>query len=271
MTTTLQELTQNIINEVNGKVEGTIALANQTSLERHFDAIDRFEQGINILAMNNRGDRYTESEDGSRIVRIVGRDKADKSELWNGRLQYTMYKSESDKYLPRKKASVASIKVKSFPKTATYMHDNERTDIDYANLPTNAQLNYYSVVSFKVYKKAVILEVLNHDREKDAVQNRELPESHPQPLHIVFKYEPLTKNGQINPYDGLTQLKDFLKRQKCVTTTNPQTLRDALESLVGNTVDFGTIYPYNYTEKSDRLTVFSVFGEFDDFERQFAE
>lgn len=271
--TTLQNLTQEIINAVQGQQDAITHLANERTLDSHFDAIDRFEQGINILAMNNVGDRYKEIEtdNGSKRVRVVGRDKADKRELWNGRLQYTMYKSESEKYLPKKSASTASIKVKNFSKKSTYIPTNERVDIDYSALKPNSSLNYYSVVSYKIYKKAVILEVLNPDNESDARQNRELPEKNPQTLHIVFKYEPLTKTGQINPYDGLTQLKSFLKNQKCVTTTKPATLRDALESLVGNTVDFGVVYPYNYTTKSDKLTVFSVFGDFESFEEQFAE
>jgi hypothetical protein len=271
--TNLKEMTQEIINAVYGKQDAVTHLANERTLDSHFDAIDRFEQGINILAMNNVGDRYKEvaTENGSKIVRVVGKDKADKRELWNGKLQYTMYKSESDKYLPKKSASKASIKVKNFSKKSTYIHTTERADIDYSALKPNSSLNYYSVVSYRIFKKAVILEVLNPDHESDARQNRELPEKNPQTLHIVFKYEPLTKTGQINPYDGLTQLKSFLKNQKCVTTTKPATLRDALESLVGNTVDFGVVYPYNYTTKSDQLTVFSVFGDFESFEEQFTE
>lgn len=271
--TNLKEMTQDIINAIYGKQDAVAHLTNERTLDSHFDAIDRFEQGINILAMNNVGDRYKEvaTDNGSKIVRVVGRDKADKRELWNGRLQYTMYKSESEKYLPKKSASTASIKVKNFSKKSTYIPTPERVDIDYSTLKPNSSLNYYSVVSYRIFKKAVVLEVVNPDSENTAIQNRELPENNNLPLHIVFRYEPLTKTGQINPYDGLTQLKSFLKKQKCVTTTKPATLRDALESLVGNTVDFGVVYPYNYTTKSDNLTVYSVFGEFDTIEEQFSE
>lgn len=257
--TNYKEMTQEIINAIYGQQDAVAHLSNERTLDSHFDAIDRFEESVNVLAMNNRSDRNFK------------RACANKTELWNGKIQYTMYKSESDKYLPKKSASTASIKVKNFSKKSTYIPTTERVDIDYSALKPNSSLNYYTVVSYRIFKKAVILEVLDPDHESDARQNRELPEKNPQTLHIVFKYEPLTKTGQINPYDGLTQLKSFLKKQKCVTTTEPTTLGDALQALVGNTVDFGVVYPYNYTTKSDNLTVFSVFGDFESFEEQFAE
>jgi hypothetical protein len=118
--TTLQNLTQAIINEVNGKIEATTHLNNERTLESHFEAIDRFEQSINVLAMNNKGNRFTEVENEDGTTKRVwnrGRATADKRELWNGRIQYTMYKSETEKYESKKAPATATIKtsIKNLP------------------------------------------------------------------------------------------------------------------------------------------------------------
>ena len=81
---------------------------------------------------------------------------------------------------------------------------------------------------------------------------------------------PFTRTGKPNPYDGITQLRDFLKSQKFLVSQKPSNLKEALDFIVGYTIEFPTLYSFNYTRKSDLLTVFTVYGEFETFEREFS-
>ena len=270
--TTLQNLTQDIINAVYGQQDAVRHLNNERTLKSHFDAIDSFDRAINVLAMNNVGDRYREVERNGQVQtrRIVGRESADKRELWNGRIQYTMYKSESAKYEPKTDVPKASIKasIKNIPS-----HREFKGSIDASKefKPSKQSFKSFTVQNYHFYNKAIVLELTDPDKEWVARQRRELAEKNPEVIHLVFRYAPFSRTGKPNPYDGITQLRDFLKTQKFITSQNPSTLRDALDILVGYTVDFPSFYSYNSTSKSYLLTVYSVFGDFTDFEVEFSK
>lgn len=266
-----QKLTQDIINAINGKVEGTQHLANERTLESHFEAIDRFEQSINILAMNNLGDRYheVENEDGStKRVWNRGRATADKRELWNGRIQYTMYKSETEKYESKKAPATATIKasIKNLPDRAI----GNKTVSDKEFKPSLGSVSSYKVVNYHFYHKAIVLDLVDAEKERTTWQNRELEESHPEIIHLVFRYAPFDRTGKPNKFDGITQLRDFLHSQKFIVSQNPSSVKEALNILVGYTVNFPSFFSINYTSKSDKMTVYSVYGDFTDFDREFS-
>lgn len=291
--TTLQNLTQDIINVVYGQQDAVLHLNNERTLKSHFDAIDNFDRAINVLAMNNVSDRYHEVERNGQVQtrRIVGKESANKTELWNGKIQYTMYKSESAKYEPKKDAPKASIKasIKNIP---SHREFKGTVDASKEFKPSKQSFKSYTVQNYHFYNKAIVLELTDPDKEWVARQRRELTEKNPEVIHLVFRYAPFTRTGKPNPYDGITQLRDFLKSQKFITSQMPSTLREALDLLVGYTVDFPSIFSYNYTGsdvaniitkdgkhikkstrtgKSDLLTVYSVFGDFTDFEVEFSK
>jgi hypothetical protein len=270
----LQNLTQDIINAViNADVEMDVML--QASRNRQLERIEKsresFETAINMLASNNVGDRYVEVEkDGEvRLQRKVGKASANRNELWNGKIDYCMYKSDIDKYLPKQDKPTATIKaIKRLPK----VHDFKGfVDSSKEFKPSLKATSTYKVLNYRFYNKAIVLEVADVEKERTAYQNRELVEKNSENIHLVFRYEPLTRTGKPNPYDGITQLRNFLHSQKFIVAQKPATVKEALDLLVGYTVDFPQIYSYNSTTKSDYLTVYSVFGDFSELDEQFSE
>lgn len=265
-------LTQNIINAIYGQQDAVKALSNERTLESHFNAIDRFEQAINILAMNNKGDRFTEveNEDGSVDRKwFRGRDKANGKELWNGRLQYTMYRSESEKYEQKKAPATATIKasIKNLPDRTigNKAVSNKEFKPSFGNIST------YKVVNYHFYKKAIVLDLVDADEIRTTYLKRESQDDSPEIIHLVFRYMPFDRTGKPNRFDGITQLRDFLHSQKFIVSQNPASLRDALNILVGYTVNFPSFFSINLTSKSDLMTVYSVYGDFTDYEREFSE
>lgn len=268
----LQNLTQEIINAVYGQQDAVKQLKNERTLESHFEAMDEYERAINVLAMNNRGDRFEEieNEDGSVDKKwFRGRDKADARELWNGRLQYTMYKAESDRYTEKKAPAKATIKasIKNLPTTKEYkaVASNKEFKPSLGNIAT------YKVVTYRFYQKAIVLDLIDADKIHDTYLRRESQEDSPEIIHLVFRYMPYNKKGQPNPYDGLTQLREFLHSQKFIVEQNPSNIKEALDMLTGQTVNFPSFFSLNLTSKSDLMTIYSVYGDFTDYEREFSE
>lgn len=290
---TYATIAQDIINAINGKVEGTQALANERTLESHFNAIDRFEQSINVLAMNNLGDRYHEVENEDSTTKRVwnrGRATADKRELWNGRIQYTMYRSESAKYEQRKAPATATIKasIKNLPDRTI----GNKSVSDKEFKPSLGNISTYKVVNYHFYKKAIVLDLVDADEIRTTYLKRESQDDSPEIIHLVFRYMPFDRTGKPNRFDGITQLRDFLHSQKFIVSQNPASLRDALNILVGYTVNFPSFFSINLTgaddshiitkngehktfkrnrSNSDLMTVYSVYGDFTDYEREFSE
>jgi hypothetical protein len=270
--TTLQNLTQEIINAVKGQQEAVTHLNNERTLQAHFDAYDSFDRAINVLAMNNKGDRFEEieNEDGSVEKKwLRKRGMANPKELWNGRIQYTLYKSDTDMFAPKKSPAKASIKasIKSLPQAREF----KSVALNAEFKPQLGNITTYKVEGYKFYQKAIVIELVDADKIHDTYLRRESQDETPEIIHLVFRYMPFNKKGQPNPYDGITQLRNFLYSQKFIAEQNPSNIRQALDILTGNTVNFPSFYSLNLTSKSDLMTVFSVYGEFSDFEREFSE
>lgn len=315
--TTFKTFVQGIVNEQISKdvdMDLRLIASRNRQIEKVEKSRESFELAINMLASNNVGDRKDEN---GRF--LVGRASAQANELWtakvtattdgavveSGKLTHTFYKAESDR-LEREyggKRDVtprACIKVrkdaKGLPK-GSYISDSKakvvNTTYDSYRIYKadgktpiySTQVNFYSILNYRVYKRAVILDILPvEDRKElhgfDEVYTQRVTESvdhsrdseelNTMVSHIVFVYEPFDKFGRPNRYDGFTQLKDWLKSMKCVTSTDPATLRDALNAIVGQTITIPHAFAYNYSSKCDGLTVYTVFGEFDDFDRAFA-
>ena len=269
----LQNLTQDIINAVYGKQDAVTHLANERTLDSHFEAVDNFDRAINVLAMNNLGDRYTEveKEDGSVEKKwFRTKESADKRDLWNGRIQYTMYKSETEKYLPKQNAPKAKIKatIKNLPTPRKFEGVVDSTK---EFKPTVATTKGYRVAGYHFYQKAIVLDLVDSDKESREYLLRNESDSNEEIIHLVFRYMPFDRYGRPNKYDGITQLRTFLQSQKFIVSQKPASLKDALNILVGYTVEFPSIYSYNFTSKSDLLTVYTVYGEFESFEREFSD
>ena len=165
------------------------------------------------------------------------------------------------------KKQVAKVrKIKSLPK-ASYITENKATLSDY--VPSNDYSRDYVVTDYRIYKRAVVLELQSDNRE--AYLNRQTPESNKLSSYLVFRFEPFGKDGKPNPYDGLTQLKSFLKAQRFITNEKPSTLKDALELLKDEKVSVPSAFEYNFTAKSDLLTVYTVFGDFDLLDIEFTK
>lgn len=333
---TIKTFVQDIVaQEISKNVDMDLRLiaSQNRKVERIEKSRESFELAINMLASNNVGDR--KDENGHYIV---GRASANANELWTasvtattdgaisttGKLTHTIYKSESDRLVRQygnKQESTprACIKVRKNAKVlpkATYITDSKVVNTTYdayriykadGKTPIySTQVNFYSILNYRVYKRAVILDIIPvEDRKElhgfDEVYTQKVTESidHSRDTeelntlvsHLVFVYEPFDKYGKPNKYDGFTQLKDWLKSMKCVTSTNPATLGDALNAIVGQTLpiprataftysgsDFSNIITKDGKHKrlasktglSDLATVFTVFGDFDDFERAFA-
>lgn len=144
--------------------------------------------------------------------------------------------------------------------------------------------NFYTVENYKVYKMAVVLDVkpvedvqskrwfddLILGLQKEGIdKSRDEQENEQTFVHLVFRYQPLTITGKPNPYCGINQLKNWLKSQDFIQSQAPATLKDALEILKGSTVSIPNAMAFNYSKKSDNLTVYTVFGDFDHFTESF--
>lgn len=186
----------------------------------------------------------------------------DEEARWN-----QLIASAPTKSSPSSKKQVAKVReVKKLPK-ATYITENKATLSDYK--PSFTYFRDYVVADYHIYKRAVVLELQSDSRED--YLNRQTPETNKLSTYLVFRYEPFGKDGKPNPYDGLTQLKDFLKAQRFITTAEPATLKDALELLKDEKVSVPSAFEYNFTAKSDFLTVYTVFGDFDLLDIEFSK
>ena len=148
----------------------------------------------------------------------------------------------------------------------------------------SSDASFYTVVGYKVYKTAVVLDIVPVDSRKkfssfdesvDLVDinsidhSRDMDEANQTFIHLVFRYAPLTATGKPNPYCGFRQLKQWLHSQKFIESLAPATIKDALEILKGSTVCIPSAFAFNYSSKSDNLTVYTVFGDFDSFIESF--
>lgn len=146
--------------------------------------------------------------------------------------------------------------------------------------------NSYRVVGYRIYRKVVVLDILAVDTfntkasfdemmlgiDVNSVDHtRDEKEKENIFTHLVFRYEPLTRTGKPNPYCGLTQLKNWLHSLKCITSQNPSTLKESLELLKGMVVDIPNAMTYNYSAKSDNLTVYTINGDIETFEDNWSE
>lgn len=144
--------------------------------------------------------------------------------------------------------------------------------------------NFYKVENYKVYKMAVVLDVRSVDDiqskkwfddlalglQKEGIdKSRDEQDNEQIFIHLVFRYQPITITGKPNPYCGINQLKNWLKSQDFIQSQSPATLKDALEILKGSTVSIPNAMAFNYSTKSDNLTVYTVFGDFDHFTESF--
>ena len=158
-------------------------------------------------------------------------------------------------------------KVKALPK-ATYIPS--KPTVTGKESKPNADVNTFKILDYKIYHKAIVLEIVDADIERNEYIERKTHEENVLTQHLVFRYQPFTRAGKPNPYDGIMQLQNFLKGFKFITESKPSTIKEALEILKGYTVNLPNSMRYNFSKKSDNLTVYTVFGEFDEFESQFA-
>lgn len=151
--------------------------------------------------------------------------------------------------------------------------------------PTSTQTQSFKVVGYRIYKKAIVLDVVNAEKNRITKYYDEILEkgidrnvyldvdsrNEGMISHLVFKYEPFGRDGKPNPYDGIKQLREFLHAQKFIASQGFVRIKEVLDFIIGYTLDFPNVIPYNYQPKSDLFTVYSVFGDFTDFEREFSE
>lgn len=180
-----------------------------------------------------------------------------------------------------KKATIAKIKKhKSLP-NATYVKiDKKVYTKDYK--PSNSSFETVRVVDYRIYHKAIVLEVASADAERitgyfDDMINEynakrdvyfDVDTRNESTYHVVFRYEPFDRFGKPNKYDGIMQLRNFLNQQKFITEQKPVRVGEYLEILKGNKVNLPLSMVYNYTEKSDKLTVYKVYGNFEEFDKE---
>lgn len=161
----------------------------------------------------------------------------------------------------------AQAKIKKMPKSTSYV-PTEIKKVEKEYNPSYKSTRKYRVNGFEFYHKSVILDLTDVEYEHLDRFNRQIEERENGFIHLVFRYEPLTRTGKPNPYDGITQLREFLKTQKVVTESKPDTLKSALNALVGSEIEMPEMLNYNYTSKSDLLTVYTVYGDFETFDRE---
>lgn len=187
-----------------------------------------------------------------------------------------------------KRDKAVAKKFKSLPK-ATYIPS--KPTVTGKESKPNADVNTFKILDYKIYHKAIVLEIVDADIERNEYIERNTHEVNVLTQHLVFRYQPFTRAGKPNPYDGIMQLQNFLKGFKFITESKPSTIKEALEILKGYTVNLPNAMAFNYsgsdncniitkdgehkkvntkTGKADNLTVYTVFGDFDEFERQFA-
>ena len=149
---------------------------------------------------------------------------------------------------------------------------------------STTDFNFYKVVNYSIYKMYVVLDITPVDslsskrwfddeilglQQESIDHSRDEENLNEMVTHLVFRYNPLTKQGKPNPYCGLTQLKAWLKSQDFINNLAPATLKDALEILKGSVVSIPNAMKFNYSTKSDNLTVYTVFGDFENFTESF--
>ena len=281
--TNFKEMTQGLVNEVVASM--AIEELNSHTLENRFAILDNVEQAVNVLAMN------------SYDLNRNRRDKVNPKELWNSSLSHSLYSAEWNKLLeghiehkaPARACIKANVKhgssyIPSTPSASTTRYDNNKIygSDDKEIKPTTSSV--YHIVSYRVYRKAVILDIestetskvyrsydeyLNNVTPNDIDHSRDLENDNSPFVHLVFRYQPLTKSGKPNPYCGLEQLKTWLHTLKIVNDNAPATLKDALELLVDETVAIPFAPAYSYTSKADYLTVYTYAGDTEDLEREF--
>ena len=281
--TNFKEMTQELVNEVVTSM--AIEELNSHTLENRFAILDNVEQAVNVLAMNSYDHKRNR------------RDKVNPKELWNSSLSHSLYSAEWNKLLEghveRKAPARACIKSKvkhgstyipSTPSASTTKYDDKKiysSDDEEIKATTSS---VYHIVSYRVYRQAVILDIestetskvyrsydeyLNNVTPNEIDHSRDLEDDNEPFIHLVFRYQPLTRFGKPNPYCGLEQLKTWLHTLKIVNDNAPATLKDALELIVDETVAIPFAPAYSYTSKADYLTVYTYAGDTEDLEREF--
>ena len=318
ITTIAQDIINDNINR-DADLDLRLLASQNRQIERKDASRKSFETAVNVLAMNTVGDRHFQ------------RASADKRELWNGMLSHTLYKSESDRLVAQygekkpetpqravikarktKNGKPASAPIASYipatPSASTTLYDSYNIYMaDGKTKVYSPTINFYHILGYKVYRRAVVLEIVSADDRKvyngfDEVitqkvsegvdHSRDEEDKNTLTSHLVFVYEPFDKLGKPNRYDGFTQLKTWLKSMKCVTDTQPASLGDALKAIVGQTISIPRAFSYSEsssdysniitkdgkhkrlaskTGKSDELTVYTVFGDFELFDRNFSD
>jgi hypothetical protein len=285
-----------VVNEVAS--QNAVEELRKHSLEDMFEILDNTEQAINVLAMNNIGDRRKVDDEG-KVTYLVQRGSASPKELWNGKLTHTMYASDEQRLLAterKPKAKSRAVIRSNVKHGSSYIekHTNKSSSTTYTSTQIlsadgktpiyTSDAKMYTVTNFKVYKMAVVLDITPVDSfsskkwfddeilglQKEGIDHsRDEQDESQNFMHLVFRYAPLTSTGKPNPYCGLTQLKNWLKSQDFIQRQAPATLKDALEILKGSTISIPNAMYFNYSTKSDLLTVYTVYGDFDHFTESF--
>lgn len=168
-----------------------------------------------------------------------------------------------------KKAKASIKEHKSIPQASYLPQKPIASNKDYT--PSLQDFNTYKIVSYKIYHKAIVLEIKDSEIERNEYLNRQTHEVNALTQHIVFRYVPFGRDGKPNKYDGIKQLRDFLHSLGFVANENPTTIKQALEIVTGYDVNIPKALHYNYSHKSDNLTVYTVFGDFTDFDLEFSK
>ena len=241
----------------------TANLVSKVNSEQFGKSLDSASDRVySSASYTDNGKFYSSSYKEMARERRLERRWDDEEERWNAIIASAPHQTSANS-----KKQVAKVRqVKKLP-SATYIIEDKRQVAEYN--PRNDYSRDYVVVDYRVYRKAVVLELQTDNRE--AYLNRQTPESNKLSTYLVFRYQPIGKDGKPNPYDGLTQLKDFFKAQKFITENNPSTLKQALELLKDELVTVPSAYEFNLTSKSDFLTVYTVFGDFDLLDIEFTK
>lgn len=266
--------------------------ATQKVLNDTINSDHEFEVKLNAHKTYREDDHktYVNTMAGHNVAwdnRKFGKLPANEKELWKADMPKKEVKESNKKVVIKPKFKKTRKTFKGIPE-GTYIPETPQvSEVEYK--PTLKDFNDYMVLDYTIYRYAVVIEVVDAYSVRSSYNNRELEEKNQLTTKIVFRYQPWTVTGKPNPYDGFTQMKDWLKTLPCVTSTEPTTIKEALEALVGNVVNIPNVTPYNYagsdtshavikgevktfnrnTKTSDKLTVFSVFGDFDTFANEF--
>lgn len=141
--------------------------------------------------------------------------------------------------------------------------------------------NTYKVIDYKIFQKAIVLEVASMDNKRVNGRFEEVNDNYDNlrnsyfdidnrnkdknTFHIVFTYQTL-ENGKEAEYSGVNQLRNWLKTQKFIMEQKPERIKDAVAMLKDEIITLPYASMFTYSKEDDKHYVYTVFGDFDTYE-----